>query len=166
MTLYLLRHSLALPLGARGIATDEERFLSDEGRALGARTARGIQALGLEFDQILTSPLVRARQTAEIVAKILGAQERLKHCDVLRPGMKPKRLLDWTAEEKKARHVLCVGHQPDLGAFISYAVWKIKQGRFSFSECSLAGIELGEETNKLRLLLTGERLAQLGERRR
>src|SRR5208283_3739184 len=66
MKLYVLRHAEAEP-GAGG-TSDEARQLTERGKARMAEAARGMRRLGLEFDAILTSPLARARQTAEIVA--------------------------------------------------------------------------------------------------
>jgi len=71
MQLYLMRHAIAHELGADGSRTDAGRTLTTEGRANTRAAAQAMRRLELDFDAIWTSPLVRARQTAEIVAEVL-----------------------------------------------------------------------------------------------
>lgn len=163
MNLYLFRHSLAVPLGEKSIATDEERFLSKDGRTLAARAGRGMRALELEFDAILHSPLVRARETAEIVADQLDARKRLRVCDALRPGMKASALVKHIEQQIRGDTVLAVGHQPDLGQCVSQLVFGLKDREFSLPECTLVKIDCRPDMARLRLLLTGETLATIGK---
>lgn len=163
MNLYLFRHSLAVPLGEKGIATDEERFLSKDGRKLAARAGRGMRVLKLEFDAILHSPLVRARETAEIVADQLDVRKRLRVCAALRPGMRAAALLRHIKRETKGESILAVGHQPDLGQCVSQLVFGLKDRELSLPECTLALVDCRPDTTKLRLLLTGETLARIGK---
>lgn len=69
MELYLIRHGIAAERGT--YPKDEERPLTEKGRAKTQKVAQRLYALGLRFDFILTSPLVRARQTAEILKKLV-----------------------------------------------------------------------------------------------
>ncbi len=80
MDLVLFRHADALNVGEAGIKTDEERPLSDKGKVRAKASARGLKALGLKPDLILSSPLVRARQTAEIVARETGLNGDVEIC--------------------------------------------------------------------------------------
>lgn len=164
MTLYLLRHSLALSVGEGGAGSDEERKLSKEGRKLAAGAAKGMKRLGLDVDRILTSPLVRAVETARIVADELGCAKRVETCEALRSGMQAKRFMKFLDREVKDECLMAVGHQPDLGRLISYLLWGLKDTNFSLSECALAALEIEDEKAKLRLLLPAQTLSCIGKR--
>jgi phosphohistidine phosphatase len=113
MEIYLLRHGVAVEHGTRGI-TEEQRPLTPEGTAKMRAAAEGMKNLGVAFDALLTSPLVRARQTADIVASVYGAKDRLKELPALRPGSAVEKL--WLALKPYAgaRRLMLVGHEPDL----------------------------------------------------
>jgi phosphoserine phosphatase len=80
--LYLIRHADALALGERGITSDEERPLSEVGERQADAAARALQSRGILFDRLFTSPLVRARQTAEILSAGLGGIEIVEEPDI------------------------------------------------------------------------------------
>jgi phosphohistidine phosphatase len=110
--LYLIRHGLA---AARGDAypDDGKRPLTGRGVAGLRREARGLAALGVTLDQVLTSPLVRARQTAELMATDLGAAP-VANVASLAPGGKYQDVLDDLARYARRTHVALVGHEPDI----------------------------------------------------
>jgi len=81
--------------------------------------ARGIAALGLRFDTILSSPLSRARQTAAIVADELGLADRMTVHEALSPGCRLVGLAALFRANLAAGSILLVGHQPDLGRIAS-----------------------------------------------
>ena len=70
MQVYLLRHAIAEPLDPERYPVDADRPLTGSGARRMARAARGLRSLGLRFDLVLTSPLVRARQTARLVVPL------------------------------------------------------------------------------------------------
>ena len=72
MNLYLMRHGIAVAAGDPSITQDSQRPLTNKGIKRIRRAARGLRRLGIDFDIILTSPILRARQTADIVAATLG----------------------------------------------------------------------------------------------
>jgi phosphohistidine phosphatase len=78
------------------------------------RAARGLRRLGISFDAILTSPLVRARQTADIVADALGLEGQLEEISELAPESSVERLLSSLTPFQKREHLLLVGHNPLL----------------------------------------------------
>jgi phosphohistidine phosphatase len=78
--------------------------------------ARGIRRLGVRLDVLLSSPLVRAHETAAIVARELGLELHL--ADELRPGCDLKRLAALLADHRAAERVMVVGHEPDFSAMI------------------------------------------------
>ena len=112
--LYLVRHGVA---EERGDAwpDDAKRPLTEEGMSRVRKAARGLSRLGVVFDIVLTSPLVRARQTAEIVAGGLAPRPSLVNIDALAPDSGYAALI--TELEKHARkpRIALVGHEPDIG---------------------------------------------------
>lgn len=86
MRLYIVRHGIAVDRADPAATTDEERWLTDEGKAKTRLVALGLQALGVEIDAIFSSPLVRARQTAEVLAKVLHPARRLRLTETSSPA--------------------------------------------------------------------------------
>jgi phosphohistidine phosphatase len=112
--LYLVRHGLA---EERGDAwpDDAKRPLTDEGISKMRKSVRGLARLGVSVDVVLTSPLVRARQTAEIVAAGLSPRPSLVTIDSLAPeGTYASMIADLEKHAKKTRIAL-VGHEPNIG---------------------------------------------------
>lgn len=112
--LYLIRHGVA---GARGEAypDDTKRPLTPQGVSQLRRAAKGLDALGVEFDEILTSPLVRARQTAEVIAQALAPRTPVTPLDALAPGVAPAAVVSALADHARHRSIALVGHEPGLG---------------------------------------------------
>ena len=120
MNVFILRHGIAVEPGAPGYENDDERPLMPKGRSQLHKIAAAIRAMELRFDLILSSPLVRARQTAEIVAADLKVERRLAFADELRPGGDPKRLVQKiNALKPKPENIMLVGHEPGLSRLIS-----------------------------------------------
>src|SRR4029079_13265039 len=120
MNLYFLRHAEALPQDNETIKTDEERPMADEGREQVAKMAGLIAKKGLTFDLVLTSPLVRTRETATGLLTHLG-RDAAEATDLshLAPGGSTKKLVKYL-RSLEAQNVLLVGHNPDLGEHIAY----------------------------------------------
>jgi phosphohistidine phosphatase len=113
MNLYVMRHGIAVA-DQSGLESDSERPLTPKGVKRMRRAARGLHRLGLTFDTILTSPLVRARQTAEIVAEILGLEAQLEEISELAPERSVDQLISGLARFNDRDHLLLVGHNPLL----------------------------------------------------
>jgi phosphohistidine phosphatase len=114
--LYLVRHGLA---EERGDAwpDDTKRPLTDEGISRMRKAARGLARLGVSVEVVLTSPLVRARQTAEILAGALDPRPSLVNVDSLAPdGAYASVVADLEKHARKTRLAL-VGHEPMIGEF-------------------------------------------------
>ena len=123
MDLYLLRHGIAVESGTPGFEIDSTRPLTAQGRRKTERVAEGMRAFGLSFDRILTSPYVRARQTAEIVAVVFGAEERLALEENLAPGGNRWQLMEGLAHSSEPpASVLLVGHEPGMSESISMLI--------------------------------------------
>jgi phosphohistidine phosphatase len=113
INLYLLRHGIAADPGAAGCENDSERPLIPKGKRRLRSAAAAMKKLELSFDLILSSPFLRARQTAEIVAGELKLKKRLQFTDELAPGGGFKALIQKLNELKPApENILLVGHEP------------------------------------------------------
>jgi phosphohistidine phosphatase len=123
MQLFLLRHGLAVERGTHGFEDDDTRPLTPKGRRQLQKTTAAIKKLEPEFDLILSSPLLRAKQTAEIVADRLKLKKRLKFSDALAPGGRATDLIRQLEQEKPAPgKILLVGHEPDFSQLVSLLV--------------------------------------------
>ena len=112
MLLALIRHGIAEDAGPHTGYRDEPRRLTDAGITRMREAARGIARLGIHPEAIISSPLARCAETAELVAAPSGATVRLH--DALRPGARAAALLDILADYPDADCVAVCGHQPDL----------------------------------------------------
>lgn len=117
MKVYFLRHGRA-ESRADWRGADGDRPLTAEGEELVRREAKTLGAFGLAPDVIVTSPLARARRTAELVADGLGLGERLVDDERLAPGFDVRRLERLLAAHGPAESVLVVGHEPDFSATV------------------------------------------------
>lgn len=118
MKLYFLRHGIA----ADAHGDDAARPLTSDGKDRMRREAATLEAIGLEVDAILTSPLTRARQTAEIVADALDLQECVVQEPRLGPGFDHTRLAEILAGYREAEALLLVGHEPTLSMTIAHLI--------------------------------------------
>lgn len=137
MKLYFLRHGRADRSAWSG--ADYERPLTGEGKERMAFEAETIAQLDLGPDHILTSPLVRAYQTAEIVAERLNMLDLLVIDDRLEPGFGPHDLAEILEERQSADELMLVGHEPDFSETISYL---IGGGNIVCKKGSLARVDL------------------------
>ncbi len=139
MQLALLRHGVAEDAGPSTDWQDGPRRLTEAGRRRMRDAAAGMVRLGLAFELVLTSPLTRCVQTAEIVGDALGQGPVVD--ERLRPGLDVDALIDVLLEHPDAESVLVCGHQPDLTLVASDL---ISGGLAEFKKGSLALIELEE----------------------
>jgi phosphohistidine phosphatase len=113
--LYLVRHAAAADRGPEW-PDDTVRPLTPDGAAKFRKAVAGLAALGVQVDLVLTSPLVRCRQTAEILAGGLPGRPRTQAIDALAPGAGVTTVLAEIARVARRPRVAIVGHEPDLGA--------------------------------------------------
>jgi phosphohistidine phosphatase len=114
MELFIVRHAEAgTAIVPRGHA-DAERELTAEGRKVTAAVAKSLRALRCRPDRIGTSPLARARQTAEVLAEVLDAKKKLEICGFLSPGAHAEALVGWLRDARQDSAIMIVGHMPDL----------------------------------------------------
>ncbi len=123
MDLYVLRHGIAEDRSSSTPGDDSQRRLTAEGKTKMRRAAVGMKALEIEFDLILSSPYLRARETAEIVADVFGAEKVLELSPALAADGNPKELIDELKRKHRHRNqVLLVGHEPYLSRLISLLI--------------------------------------------
>jgi len=132
--LYIMRHGIAVMRTVTAMIDDAKRPLTPEGKQKMHAIASGLVRMGLEVDWILSSPLVRAVETAEIVGETLNSKPPLDFCDALRPGGQPEALIAFLAKRSNRRRVLVVGHEPDLGELAARLIGAGRNANMSFKK--------------------------------
>lgn len=117
MNIYLMRHAAALPIGGP-VELDAERPLSPEGKAEASRVAARLKARGVVFDRIVSSTLLRARETAALLAPCGRPGLVPEKHPLLGAGFGVEGLKEVLQEGPPAEHILVVAHQPDLGYMV------------------------------------------------
>jgi phosphohistidine phosphatase len=112
--LYLIRHGVAAQRGD-AFPDDTKRPLTSRGITRLRKEARALAKLGVSFDQIVTSPLVRARQTADAFAQALNPHPPLAICDALAPGGTAVAVIEDLGRFERRARVALVGHEPNMG---------------------------------------------------
>jgi phosphohistidine phosphatase len=132
--LCLMRHGIAVMRATGAGLQDARRPLTPEGRARMKEIARALGPAGFAPDWIVTSPLLRAVETAEVVAKALGLDAPPDVCDSLAPGGAPEALLAFLARQPERKKVLVVGHEPDLGEIASRMIGAGRHANLAFKK--------------------------------
>ena len=115
LELYLIRHGLAAERGDE-YPDDSKRPLTSQGISRVRKEARALDEIGVEFDHIITSPLVRTRQTADILAESMKSKAAVSASDALAPAGTPAAVIQDLAKfAKKGTRIALVGHEPNLG---------------------------------------------------
>ena len=147
MRLYLIRHADAAPLGEQGVTDDHDRALTEEGHSQCKALAAALQKHDVKLDQIVSSPLLRARQTAE------GLQHHwptpLKDivlCDALAPEGKLRKISKFL-RDLNAESIAVVGHMPDLCDYLTWLAGS-KKVRIPLEKAGAAYLECGDELDK------------------
>jgi len=123
MQLYIVRHGIALDREDPQCPPDPERYLTEEGMEKTKQVAKGVAEIGAVPDLMLSSPYLRAVQTAEIFAGALEhRKQKIRKTDLLLPGADPMQLFRELAREKQASAVFIFGHAPHLDDLIATAI--------------------------------------------
>lgn len=142
--LYIVRHGLAGEHGS--YANDNERPLTEEGIRKTRKVAKQLKEFGLRFDLILTSPLVRAKQTAEILQEAhLG--KSLQEAAELAPGGDFAQWINWLQSwrESGGNSLAIVGHEPDLSEWAQRLIWGEARQQILLKKAGVIGINLPSE---------------------
>lgn len=123
LELYMIRHGLAgSPLDDESL--DETRPLKKKGKEKMKEIAKGLKELKITFDIVLTSPLLRALESAEIVNAYCGKTKDVTVTELLAPGSSHQGLIRLLNKHKDLEKVAIVGHEPFLSGFASYCIAK------------------------------------------
>ena len=143
MRLYIVRHAIAAPHGTPGIP-DDERSLTEEGRKKMRQVAAGLRSLEYIPELILSSPLPRARQTAEILIEVFGQKRiALEILPALAPSGSRRELYRAIAShEKKHKSLMLVGHQPSIGEIAGEITWGSSGHSLELKKGGACAIEL------------------------
>ena len=168
MNIYIIRHAIAVDEGTPEYEEDSQRPLTDKGKKKMRQIAKGLRTLGVDFDLILSSPYVRAKETAEILADVFKTKMDIAFSENLIPMGDPDLLISELNEKHSANSVALIGHEPHLTALISLLVSEnagvdmaLKKG----GVCRLSADDL-HHTRKATLewLLTPGILVEIGEK--
>lgn len=135
MRLYLMRHGKALDVGEHGVHRDSERPLSDKGAEIVREVALGLAVLGTTPDLVVTSPLLRTRQTAEIVAEVLGGVA-VTLSPLLAPSGHVPDIVEWL-HKNGGKSLFLVGHMPDLAELTSLLLCNHVHGGIDFKKAGV-----------------------------
>lgn len=160
-----MRHGIAEEPSADG--DDAARKLTDRGREKLSRAAAGMRQIGLTFDVILTSPLARASETAEIIAHAYRDDPMPKVLPALATGVAPQDLIAALRPFEKYRRVMVVGHEPQLSAVASMLIFGSPDAaRIDLKKSGLIAIARPSRADhgpaELRWMLTARQLRRLG----
>jgi phosphohistidine phosphatase len=144
MRVYFLRHGRAAVRG-EWAGADGERPLTADGAEQLHREAEAMKRLELGLGLIVTSPYVRAYQTAEIVAEHLDMRDRLVTDERLEPGFGSAELGAILSENETAAAIMFVGHEPDFSTTIGRLTGG---GRVVCKKGGLARVDLAEATDR------------------
>jgi phosphohistidine phosphatase len=119
--LYLVRHAIAAERGDEW-PDDTKRPLTHRGITRFKEIVKGLVWLDVAVDEVFTSPLVRARQTAELLAAGLGSKPVVKELEALAPGYSPPAVVSALEKAARRRRVALVGHEPGLGELAAHLI--------------------------------------------
>lgn len=167
MDIYIIRHAIAVDEGTSGYEDDSTRPLTDKGRKKMRQIAKGLRSLGVKFDLILSSPYLRARETAEIVADIFKMKKKVAFTDNLIPMGEPDLLIAELNEKDSIQSVALVGHEPHLSNLVGLLTTEGKQLDVTIKKggvCWLSADDLHQEHRAtLEWLLTPGMLVEIGD---
>ena len=143
MLLYLVRHGAAEASDMLRWPDDRGRPLTDDGARKLAKQAPALRRLAPDVELVLSSQLVRAWQTAELLARY-GGWPNPEACPPLEPGGSPEDVLDAVRAHPAVASVALVGHEPDLSALAGYVLCgQAGVSPFDFKKGAIASLEFG-----------------------
>jgi phosphohistidine phosphatase len=166
MLLYIVRHGIAIDREDPKCPSDPERYLTPEGHARTKEVAKSIAAFVDTPKVLISSPYVRAEQTAEIFAEALDySKANIEKSEFLLPGAEPSAFLRELSRKKSVDSVMCFGHAPQLDELISAALGA-KKDLTELKKAGVACVELSRvhpATGKLLWLITPRAVRKLSK---
>jgi len=167
MNLYIVRHAIAVERGTPGYDDDSQRPLTDKGIRKMNKIVKGLHQFDLKLDKILSSPYVRARDTAKILATEFQRENQLSFSDNLIPPGDFAALVAEIHEKYNVESLALVGHEPMLSQFVSWLTTgntELKLVLKKGSACCLSADNLYQDHRaELRWLLTPALMVQLSK---
>jgi len=114
LELYLIRHGVAAERGS-DYPDDSKRPLTSDGISRLRKEAKALAELDVDFDQVIASPLVRTKQTADIFAQSLPSHPTVVLSDALAPAGTPSAVFQELGKHMRRARIALVGHEPNLG---------------------------------------------------
>jgi phosphohistidine phosphatase len=145
---------------------DARRPLVPEGKEKMREIAEGLKGIGVEVDWIVSSPLVRAVETAEIIAESLASRPPVDGCEAMQPGGSLEEVIAFLAKRPDRTRVLVVGHEPDLSELAARLIGAGSHANLGFKKGGCCMISFDEfppkSPGQLRWWLTPRLLRKLG----
>ncbi len=136
MILYIVRHGVAVNRNDPHAPPEPERPLTRKGIEKTREAMLGLRELGPKPDAMITSPYLRAAQTAEIACEVFGfPREKVRSSDQLKPGANPADFVKELAHVR-AKEVMCFGHAPHMDQLIAH----LAEARRVFTALKKAGV--------------------------
>jgi phosphohistidine phosphatase len=168
MHLLVIRHAIAedRDIFAASGKDDGERPLTDFGRRRMKRNAQGLHRVAPHLDLIAASPLVRAQQTARIVADAYRLRD-VATVEAMLPDRHPRELLSWLSRQPADATIAVVGHEPQVGLLVAWSVGGVTEPSVAFKKGGAALLEFPRKPAAakgiLQWLLTPAQLRAMGE---
>jgi phosphohistidine phosphatase len=164
MDIYLLRHGLAMDREDPKCPPDPDRPLIARGVAKTKKVGRFLRKLGIEFDVVLSSPWLRAFQTAKILCREIRHEKRFQISEFLIPGQDPEELVQMLHQAgREKRNVLLVGHEPGLSILASLLLTGHPKLELKLKKSGLCKLRMSDDAKKpgasLLWLLTPETMS-------
>jgi phosphohistidine phosphatase len=142
MELYVIRHAEAVALGEQGITEDSERPLTEQGERQAKALGAGLPAVGVQLELVLTSPLVRARQTADGLVEHWNAEGKpaIEVCEPLALAFKPRKLARAINAVDK-QQLAIVGHEPSLSTWTAWLIGS-RKAQLELKKAAVAKIQV------------------------
>lgn len=144
MKLVIFRHGLAMERdeALQKKIQDGQRPLVEKGRERTKKVARFLKAQEEEFEVLLYSPLLRAKQTAEIIQEILGIKKAIEVMELV-PDAPPESFAKWLQSSiPQVTKVIVVGHEPQLSVFATWCLSGDRESFFDLKKSGVIGLEI------------------------
>lgn len=138
MRLWIVRHGIAEDSAASG--RDEDRALTTLGKERVGHVAEALKRAGIAPSQVITSPLVRARETAEILRAALLPRQALSVLESLSPDGRPGDVIEDLRLQFRGEPVMLVSHMPNVSVLLAALVGGRAEG-FEFKKAAVAEVE-------------------------
>lgn len=144
MKLYLLRHGIAVDRIGGSIRSDFDRPLTEDGRKELYVVGEALKRLNAKLEVVISSPLVRARQTGEIIAEVYGLREPLEITEALAPGGAASDVYKVLRKFPLVNEVVLVGHEPDIGRLAATLLWAGTEFDIPFKKAGVCRIDVSD----------------------